>query len=47
MSPLTLPVTFFIGILLGALATWLILRGRAAQAREAGRLELTADLAAL
>jgi DNA recombination protein RmuC len=47
MVSFTLPVTLIAGILLGALATWLILRGRAAQAREAGRLELAADLAAL
>jgi DNA recombination protein RmuC len=47
MVSFTLPITLIAGILLGALATWLILRGRAAQSREAGRLELAADLAAL
>jgi DNA recombination protein RmuC len=47
MVSFTLPVTLIAGILLGALATWLILRERAAHAREAGRLELTADLAAM
>lgn len=47
MVSFTLPATLIAGILLGALAAWLILRGRAAQAREAGRLELAADLAAL
>jgi DNA recombination protein RmuC len=47
MDSFTLPATLFAGILLGALAVWLILRGRAAQAREAGRLELAADLASL
>ena len=47
MVSFTLPVTLIAGILLGALAVWLILRERATQAREAGRLELAADLAAL
>ncbi|HEY7744979.1 MAG TPA: DNA recombination protein RmuC [Desulfuromonadales bacterium] len=47
MSSFTLPITLIAGVLLGALVTWLIQRGREAQAREAGRLELAADLAAL
>lgn len=47
MASFVLPVTLFVGILLGALVVWMILRGRAAQAREAGRLELAADMAAL
>jgi DNA recombination protein RmuC len=47
MVSFTLPVTLIAGILLGALAAWLILRERATRAREAGRLELAADLAAL
>jgi DNA recombination protein RmuC len=47
MASFTLPATLIAGILLGALAVWLILREKATQAREAGRLELAADLAAL
>jgi len=47
MVSFTLTLALIAGILLGALATWLILRGREVQAREAGRLELSADLAAL
>jgi DNA recombination protein RmuC len=47
MDSLALPATLIAGILLGALAAWLILRGRVAQSREAGRLELAADVAAL
>lgn len=47
MAPWTSHVTLLIGILLGAVAAWLILRVRATQAREAGRLELAADMAAL
>jgi DNA recombination protein RmuC len=47
MASFVLPATLLAGILLGALAVWMILRGRAAQARAAGRLELAAEMAAL
>jgi len=47
MAAFTVSVTLFAGILLGALAAWLILRTQAAQSRAAGRLELAAEIAAL
>jgi len=47
MSSLILPTTLLAGLLLGAFVCWLILRGRAALAREAGRLEQAAEMAVL